>query len=187
MKSKLILKKTTLKKCACCNRSLPLECFHKDSYGKYGRRYKCKECSCVKPEDRKIRTGNLTSNKRFCATCGAEFQPTSNRQKYCKECSRQRDIKRCREYYKRTTVLIGRDHLRGENSPNFKTGIGIYHRLKDEIGKRERCGSLENLCVHHKNRNRKDNNRGNLEVICKACHQKEHLIRDSLGRFHSSK
>ena len=187
MKLKLIRKKNPLKKCSCCGRELSLESFHKDSSGKYGRRYKCKECSCIKPADKKIRTGNLTSSKRSCITCGTGFQPTSNRQKYCKECSHQRDLKRCRDYYKRTTILIGRGHLRGEGSPNFKSGIGIYHRLKEEIKACERCGSIENLCVHHKNRDRKDNTRGNLEVVCKSCHQKEHLIRDSKGKFHSSK
>jgi 5-methylcytosine-specific restriction endonuclease McrA len=36
------------------------------------------------------------------------------------------------------------------------------------------CGSLSNLHVHHKNRNRKDNRPENLIVLCQKCHTEEH-------------
>ena len=52
-----------------------------------------------------------------------------------------------------------------------------------------RCDSDVLLEVHHKNRNRKDNDITNLEVLCKKCHVEEHKDefvneRDSVtGRF----
>ena len=45
----------------------------------------------------------------------------------------------------------------------------------------ERCGYdiLEILQIHHKNRNRKNNNLSNLELICPNCHAKEHFLEKS--------
>lgn len=47
-----------------------------------------------------------------------------------------------------------------------------------EKGKCERCGfgDLRVLIIHHKDRNRKNNNRMNLEVICPNCHFLEHYL-----------
>jgi 5-methylcytosine-specific restriction endonuclease McrA len=67
---------------------------------------------------------------------------------------------------------------KGENNNNWKSGIGAYTRLAfEEYGKDricERCGSKHNILVHHRDRNRYNNKKGNLEVLCKSCHQKEH-------------
>lgn len=188
MKSESTLKnQTQLKRCPKCERELPLESFHKDKYGKFGRSWQCKECRNVKPEDRKTEWRTVTDKPRKCTLCGDEYLPTSNRQLYCVKCQREVNIKHCREYYKRTFIPKGRAHLIGENANGYIDGIGIYSRYKEEIGACERCGSEKFLCVHHKDRDRHNNDRENLEVLCKSCHQKEHLIRDSLGRFQSSK
>jgi hypothetical protein len=43
----------------------------------------------------------------------------------------------------------------------------------------ERCGyeRYEILQIHHKNRDRNDNDLGNLELICPNCHCEEHFIK----------
>ena len=37
------------------------------------------------------------------------------------------------------------------------------------------CGSVKKLNVHHKDRNRKNNDYSNLEVLCPNCHSIEHM------------
>lgn len=60
-----------------------------------------------------------------------------------------------------------------------KTGIGNYRkvalkRLKHSCVK---CGvtNLKVLIVHHKDRNRQNNNLDNLEFLCRNCHFLEHV------------
>lgn len=51
--------------------------------------------------------------------------------------------------------------------------------LTKERGERcERCGydKREILHVHHKNRNRLDNRKENLEIVCPNCHYEEHHL-----------
>lgn len=45
----------------------------------------------------------------------------------------------------------------------------------------ERCGydKKEILNVHHKDRDRKNNNLSNLELLCPNCHAEEHYLKDS--------
>jgi len=45
----------------------------------------------------------------------------------------------------------------------------------------ERCGyeKYEILHIHHKNRNRSNNNLANLELICPNCHYEEHYLEKS--------
>jgi hypothetical protein len=55
-------------------------------------------------------------------------------------------------------------------------------RLLEARGQKcERCGydKREILHVHHKNRNRQNNNLGNLELICPNCHYEEHYLEKS--------
>ncbi len=48
-------------------------------------------------------------------------------------------------------------------------------------GKCEKCeyNKVEILQVHHKDRNRKNNDLSNLELICPNCHYEEHLLEKS--------
>ena len=65
----------------------------------------------------------------------------------------------------------------GTNHPNWKEESTNY-RTKINIVHCERCDYNSNiniLQVHHKNRNRKDNSKENLEVLCPNCHCIEHL------------
>lgn len=45
----------------------------------------------------------------------------------------------------------------------------------------EICGSRNDLQVHHKNRDRSNNTRENLLLLCKTCHAKEHIKRGELS------
>ena len=38
-------------------------------------------------------------------------------------------------------------------------------------------------CIHHKDYNRFNNVEENFELLCKSCHQKEHVVRDLNGQF----
>lgn len=188
MESKLMSKKET-KICSICKEEKLISEFHKDSRGVSGVRADCKVCRNLKPENKKSRKGirNCSEEPRNCTLCGIEFIPTGNRQLYCVECSKEIDRKNCREYRARTYVKKGREHLKGKNANGHKSGLGLYMELaKMPNAQCERCGSTKFLLVHHKDRNRDNNNINNLEVLCKSCHQAEHIIRDSNGRFHSS-
>jgi|ERR1700758_140027 len=44
-----------------------------------------------------------------------------------------------------------------------------------------RCGSKENLCRHHIDRNRLNNTPSNIEILCRSCHSKEHKLHDSFN------
>lgn len=177
-----------LKRCSKCGKEKPLTDFHKDSKSQDGHRKDCKSCRNVKPENRKHHTDNVSKNPKMCPVCREYFIPNSNRQEYCEECSNELARQRCNARYHRNKKLIGREHLRGENANGYKSGIGLYHLLaKEEGAECERCGSTIFLLVHHKDRNRENNDRGNLEVLCKSCHQREHLIKDEQGKFAGSK
>ena len=81
----------------------------------------------------------------------------------------------------------------GKSNPNFK------HGLSDSSIKRQThqhfhlknvkciaCGNTKRLQIHHKNKNRRDNTKKNLQVVCISCHAKLHnteKIRNKKGRF----
>jgi len=53
---------------------------------------------------------------------------------------------------------------------------------KGTVCERCRYSRYEILQVHHKNRDRNDNNIDNLELICPNCHYEEHLLEKRLNR-----
>ena len=66
--------------------------------------------------------------------------------------------------------------LRSKEKNNFwKGGVSqsYYQRLL-KPKKCLRCGSKENLVIHHVDRNRRNNELTNLFVLCKSCHSLEH-------------
>lgn len=64
-----------------------------------------------------------------------------------------------------------------ERHPRFIDGSWSYRRRtmkQGRLDKCERCGKSEKLHVHHKDRDRRNNNDENLEVLCTMCHMHEH-------------
>lgn len=107
-----------------------------------------------------------------CKDCEALYTSTSNRQLYCLDCKNKKHKERCKSYYKKTYVKKGYSQFR-ENNNNWKGGIGIYRELVDRT-KCSFCSSVINLLVHHKDENRYNNEKSNLLVLCKRCHQVKH-------------
>ena len=70
----------------------------------------------------------------------------------------------------------------GRPKDKVKSQQALKLRLLKERGKMcERChyNKFEILQIHHKNRNRKDNELKNLELICPNCHAEEHYFKNS--------
>lgn len=80
----------------------------------------------------------------------------------------------------------------GENNPNFvrfgndffpTNGWGARKRLIHENLKTVKCEDCgyneipEILQIHHKDRNRQNNGKDNLAILCPNCHFKEHLLK----------
>lgn len=72
----------------------------------------------------------------------------------------------------------------GEDNPNFvrfgedfgfrgKSKLWWQRKFLNEDGKCERCGFSDKraLCIHHKDKNPKNNSEENLELLCWNCHQ----------------
>ena len=67
------------------------------------------------------------------------------------------------------------ERYKGKGNPNYKNGIRTGKRMILEVNKIcQECGSDERLEVHHKDKNRKNNNLNNLQLLCRSCHSKQH-------------
>lgn len=103
-----------------------------------------------------------------CIVCGEAILAGLNKKTCSRKCS---NIHRAGIKYK-----IGRPRDKAEQVRAIKL------RLFRERGKEcERCGysKSEILQVHHKDRNRNNNNTQNLEIICPNCHYEEHYLETS--------
>ena len=67
-----------------------------------------------------------------------------------------------------------------ENSPNWNGGEAIYRAIMDRTGLQKECVECKIkdkrlLIVHHKDKNRKNNDVENLEYLCRNCHYLVHF------------
>ncbi len=46
----------------------------------------------------------------------------------------------------------------------------------------ELCNNINSLDIHHKDRNKLNNNTDNLQVLCRSCHTKEHRNNDDWNK-----
>ena len=100
-----------------------------------------------------------------CIRCDKEFEGRYPKSKICKGCSK-------------------RGMPRGEGHWNYKDGSYTYETIRSEIKQDirfcERCDTdLTNATryfwvVHHKDHDHYNNDRDNLELLCRRCHQIEH-------------
>lgn len=150
--------------------------------------------------------------KLICKQCGAVFHAPPSRVKngggkFCSiSCAtRYRNLYSNPTRSKAVRVKISQNHAdvsgknnpmygrRGDKAPSFIDGRSSfkgerYRRIIKASGVKEECaicGARENLHVHHRDGNHKNNDINNLTYLCLKCHYTlahEH-IRDSSGRF----
>ena len=79
------------------------------------------------------------------------------------------------------------NYTRGKERPCWKGGRSspTYQRIAFEDYNMERvcsvCGSTKKISVHHKDRDRRNNTRENLLILCDRCHKKEHISAMEMG------
>lgn len=103
-----------------------------------------------------------------CVICGKPILASSHK----KTCSR-----RCANIHR-----TGIKYKIGSPKDKVKSQQALKLRLLKERGRNcERCNynKYEILQIHHKNRDRKNNDLANLELICPNCHYEEHFLEKS--------
>jgi len=102
----------------------------------------------------------MDSRRRICPECDRPFLADSGRQRYCGVT--------CRNVM-RSRLAHGR--AKGEHAKARKI------EMKRALGRCQRCGYdevPEVLELHHRDRDRKNNELTNLELLCPTCHSVEH-------------
>ena len=104
-------------------------------------------------------------NKNLCIRCDNHFSGRYPKSKICNACSK-------------------RGQPRGDGHWNYKNGDYTYETIrtdiKEEVRHCEVCSSdLQDVgryfwVVHHKDHDHYNNERSNLQLLCKRCHQIEH-------------
>ncbi len=75
--------------------------------------------------------------------------------------------------HKYSVALRNKHHAwNGGCSPETYRSMAFEDYKLEEIC--NTCGSTKYIVIHHKNTDRHDNSKDNLEVLCKSCHQKLH-------------
>lgn len=128
----------------------------------------------IKSNPRKSRRVKYPFIQKTCPVCDSVFETQAGHPKEKTVCSHA-----CSNTHFRS----GKDH------PNYKNGNGTKYRVTafEELEHRcNRCGWCVNeniLEVHHKDRDRSNNDIDNLEVLCPNCHNLEHWESGD-GRYH---
>lgn len=139
-------------------------------------------CAICKKEFRARIKGRGNLYRRTCSG-ECELELKSSIQKTCWNDTRK-------EYMSK--LLTGRDTSswniqRGDKKSNWKGGYyhAHYSRIAFEEYKFDKkctmCGSEIDICIHHKDKNRKNNTKENLEILCKSCHIKQHVEKGDSG------
>lgn len=104
---------------------------------------------------------------KTCPVCKKEFETLKEHSREKMVCSRG-----CANSYFRS----------GVNNPNYKNGSGTNYRFRAFLHKEKKCEKCgwseypEILEVHHRDRDRSNNDLENLEVLCPTCHEIEHFL-----------
>ena len=135
-----------------------------------------------------------------CDICGEIYTPTGPAAKYCVRCAAVRKAavldRSSKKFQLRNGVRLGvgkgGNNAKGREDSQFKTGISFFIKtvkvIRDEIRYCERCGkdlkgaSAFQWATHHKDHDRTNNVRSNLELLCKRCHQLEHDCADNFSK-----
>jgi hypothetical protein len=143
----------------------------------------CEQCGkafqCRKRSERKLlfcsrACANLAQKQSLvwciCEYCGKSFQRSRSRVgPYCSDaCSRTRPVAKGVEHW----------NWKGGISRRSRAVGAASHKKVQEIGRCERCGSMEDLHGHHVEHYANAPERGtdpkNIKVLCAPCHALEH-------------
>jgi hypothetical protein len=159
--------KTTDLICHYCNKKFTRLTKHvKYAKERYDKSFCSKEC---------LSKAKFVSYKEKCYNCKKEIIVTPSRLKKSKSgrlfCSSACSSSTNNSLYRKDI-----------NNPNFTEGLNFHRRLVKE--------NLETICctrcqwnefpeilqVHHKDRNRENNEKFNLEILCPNCHMGNHYL-----------
>src|SRR3989338_1620840 len=138
---------------------------------------------CDKPVYR--RPSQIGRSKGHISCSSACYGRTCRKEKPCLVCGKLILAKFNKKTCSRGCANTHRAGIRykmGSPHDKVKAQQSIKLQLLRIRGKNcERCGynKFEILQVHHKNRDRNNNDLGNLELICPNCHYEEHLLEKS--------
>ena len=116
--------------------------------------------------------------RKYCLDCKIELISSryNKRVKRCSSCANK-----TRKKYKWSEKA--KQKIMGEANNNYKNGISSQRKKALNLsGQRCICGSNLNLCVHHIDQNRNNNELINLLVVCKKCHCKIHFPDGKFGK-----
>ena len=148
---------------------------------KYVRYRECIICGRIFRVKSKWNAKGSRYRKTCSEECQSELRSQTTRDSWTKE-RRERISKR---FTGRDTSTW--DIAKRERKPNWKGGYTstVYTDIAfNELGlerKCECCGSIDNICVHHKDKNRAHNTIENIVVLCKSCHTKLHNLQKDVG------
>ena len=112
--------------------------------------------------------GKTCRREKPCVVCGSGILASFHRKTCSRSCA--------------NTHRSGIKYKIGSPNDKVKSQQALKLRLIDVRGRNcERCGynKYEVLQVHHKNRDRNNNDLKNLELICPNCHYEEHFLEKS--------
>ena len=133
---------------------------------------------CTK-QAKKIRTGHYSTKEHFCPNCNKKFEPVNGRQVFCSdECWRDANSEKLKAKSYQGAMRFHDKKMFGGNREIALTRDG--HKCV-------KCGSTEQIGVHHKDHSGKKENPNhsldNLTTLCNHCHALEHTEdRDSKRR-----
>lgn len=126
----------------------------------------------------------------FCNTCGCSYTKTGRNQKHCSSCRKtlqKRAIANWQNKHRTKNPGVGKGGNPNleQSNPGFRHGKSVFARwAKEKLQSLEYCCERCGLTIdvtkrgswagHHKDHNRLNNTKDNLEVLCKRCHQIEH-------------
>jgi hypothetical protein len=135
---------------------------------------------CKNPVYKRPSVIDLNRERVFCSM--ACYGVSCRKEKPCIVCGKLILAGLNKKTCSRSCANINRSGIKykiGRPKDKVKSQYALKMRLFLERGKVcERCGydKQEILQVHHKNRDRKDNQMSNLELVCPNCHYEEHHL-----------
>lgn len=125
---------------------------------------------------------------KSCMSCGVEFQQRGHNHKRCDSCARVNNLANMAAWNKKHAVSgagSGSNTGIGKDNHMYKHGQCVFRRwarekLQELNNSCERCGKTIEVSKrgswagHHKDHDRSNNIKDNLEVLCKRCHQVHH-------------